>query len=39
MRTVVASGAFDPLHRGHLALFRQARALGGHLVVERKGIS
>ena len=30
---VAVSGAFDPLHIGHLRLFRDARALGDKLVV------
>lgn len=32
-RLVVASGGFDPLHRGHLNLFRAAKALGDSLAV------
>jgi D-beta-D-heptose 7-phosphate kinase/D-beta-D-heptose 1-phosphate adenosyltransferase len=30
---VAVSGGFDPLHIGHVQLFKQARALGTHLVV------
>lgn len=33
MKTVCVSGGFDPLHVGHLSLFRVARALGDRLVV------
>lgn len=33
MTQVVAFGAFDPLHAGHLDFFRQARALGDDLLV------
>lgn len=33
-KTVVAvSGGFDPLHVGHLRLFKEAKKLGTHLVV------
>jgi len=30
---VVVSGGFDPLHIGHIRMFRDAKALGGKLVV------
>ena|SRR3989338_2154468 len=30
---VAVSGGFDPLHPGHVRLFKQAKALGDHLVV------
>ena len=33
MRVVAVSGGFDPLHVGHLRLFRAARKLGDHLLV------
>jgi cytidyltransferase-like protein len=33
VRTVAVSGYFNPLHKGHIALFREARALGDRLVV------
>lgn len=33
MRRVLAFGSFDPLHEGHRAFFRQARAQGDHLTV------
>ncbi len=32
-KTVAISGGFDPLHVGHVELMREARALGGRLVV------
>lgn len=32
-RTVVVSGGFDPVHIGHVRLFKEARALGDELVV------
>ncbi len=31
--TVAVSGGFDPIHIGHVHLFRDARALGDRLVV------
>ena len=31
--TVAVSGGFDPLHVGHIRLFKEARALGDELVV------
>ena len=33
MIRVVVAGAFDPLHPGHLALFRAAKQLGDELVI------
>jgi FAD synthetase len=33
MKRIIAFGAFDPLHDGHRDFFRQARALGDHLIV------
>ncbi len=33
MRIVLANGCFDPLHAGHVAHLREARALGDYLVV------
>ncbi len=33
VRTVAVSGGFDPLHIGHVRLFREARKLGERLVV------
>jgi len=33
MRIVAVSGGFDPIHSGHIALLRQAAALGDKLVV------
>lgn len=30
---VAVSGGFDPLHKGHVRLFNEAKALGGKLVV------
>ena len=32
-KVVITSGFFNPLHIGHINLFRQARALGDYLVV------
>lgn len=32
-RVVLTTGGFDPLHSGHIALFKAARELGDHLVV------
>lgn len=33
MKRVLAFGAFDPLHEGHRDFFRQAKALGDHVLV------
>jgi len=33
MIRVATSGYFDPAHRGHLQLFREAKALGDYLIV------
>lgn len=33
MSRVVTSGYFNPLHKGHLALFREAKKLGDELIV------
>ena len=33
MKTVAVSGYFDPVHKGHLELFKKARQLGDELVV------
>ena len=33
MKKVVVSGGFDPVHIGHLRLFKKARGLGDHLTV------
>ena len=33
MKIVVVSGGFDPIHSGHIAIFKEARALGDKLVV------
>jgi len=33
MTRVIAFGAFDPLHEGHIDFLRQAKALGDHLTV------
>jgi FAD synthetase len=33
MKKVLVFGTFDPLHKGHLNLFEQAKALGDYLVV------
>jgi len=30
---VIVTGGFDPLHSGHLQLFREAKSLGNHLLV------
>jgi len=32
-KIVAISGGFDPIHIGHLRMFKEARALGDHLVV------
>jgi len=33
MKTVVVSGYFNPIHRGHVSLFKEARKLGEKLIV------
>ena len=33
MKIILVSGGFDPLHSGHIAYFKSAKALGDHLVV------
>lgn len=33
LKKVFVSGCYDILHGGHIAFFRQARSLGGHLTV------
>jgi D-beta-D-heptose 7-phosphate kinase/D-beta-D-heptose 1-phosphate adenosyltransferase len=33
MVTVFTSGFFDPIHRGHIALFKEAKKLGDKLIV------
>lgn len=33
MRTVAVSGGFDPIHIGHVRMFKEAQALGDRLVV------
>ena len=33
MITVAVSGGFDPVHRGHIKLFKEARQLGDRLIV------
>ncbi|MCD6431223.1 adenylyltransferase/cytidyltransferase family protein [Candidatus Bathyarchaeota archaeon] len=33
MKTVLVSGFFDPLHRGHIEYFREAKKLGDKLIV------
>ena len=30
---VLVTGGFDPIHSGHLSLFREAKKMGTHLVV------
>lgn len=32
-KVVVTSGGFDPVHIGHVRMFREAKALGDHLIV------
>jgi D-beta-D-heptose 7-phosphate kinase/D-beta-D-heptose 1-phosphate adenosyltransferase len=33
MKIIICSGGFDPIHSGHIAYFRSAKALGDTLVV------
>ncbi|MFC1722667.1 adenylyltransferase/cytidyltransferase family protein [Nanoarchaeota archaeon] len=33
MKTVMVSGGFDPVHVGHLRMFREAKKLGDRLIV------
>lgn len=33
MKTVAISGGFDPIHVGHIEMMKEAKALGGKLVV------
>ena len=33
MKVIVVSGGFDPIHSGHIAIFKEARELGDKLVV------
>ena len=33
MKIVVVSGGFDPIHSGHIAYFKDAKALGDKLIV------
>jgi cytidyltransferase-like protein len=33
MKIVIVSGGFDPVHSGHIALFREAAGLGDKLIV------
>ena len=33
MKTIAVSGGFDPLHIGHVRMFREARKLGDQLIV------
>jgi len=33
MKTVAISGGFDPIHKGHLYLFKEAKKLGDKLIV------
>ena len=33
MITVCVSGGYDPIHRGHISQFKEARALGDRLIV------
>lgn len=33
MKKVLVTGAFDGLHQGHVDFFKQAKALGDHLIV------
>ena len=33
MNIIIVSGGFDPIHSGHIAYFKDAKALGDKLVV------
>lgn len=33
MKTVTVSGGFDPIHKGHVRLFKEAKKLGDKLIV------
>ena len=33
MKKVVVSGGFDPMHIGHVRMFKNAKKLGDHLTV------
>lgn len=33
MKKVLVSGGFDPVHIGHVRLFKEAKSLGGYLIV------
>ena len=33
MKIIIVSGGFDPIHSGHIAIFKEARALGDKLVI------
>ena len=33
MKVVLVTGGFDPIHSGHIAYFKAARALGDKLIV------